>query len=259
VCVITKRIKGGFQYFTHIGTGNYNETTVKQYTDFSLLTSHEGIGKDAIKVFQSIGISDLNQSYEHIWVAPVNLKANILKYIELEALKKSNGYIFFKLNALTDMDMIEALVKASQAGVTIELIIRSICCLLPGIKNYTEHVEVRSIVGRYLEHSRVYVFGKENPTMFIGSADFMTRNTERRIEVAIPIYDKDIQHFMMHYIELWLQDTVYGKRIDFEGNHQQIESTINVSSQLYYFEHKLPSYEFKTKKIGFFKQIFKRV
>jgi polyphosphate kinase len=258
VCVITKRVKAGLQYFTHIGTGNYNETTVKQYTDFSLLTSHEGIGKDAIKVFQSIGMSDLNQSYEHIWVAPVNLKANILKHIELETLKKFKGYICFKINALTDMDMIEALVKASQEGVKIDLIIRSICCLLPGIKEYTEHIEVRSIVGRYLEHSRVYVFGKENPTMFIGSADFMTRNTERRIEVAIPIYDKDIQHFMLHYIGLWLQDTVHGKRIDTEGNHQPILSTANVSSQLYYFEHNLSSHEVKTKQKSFLKLLFSR-
>jgi polyphosphate kinase len=240
LCVITKRAKNGFQYFTHVGTGNYNEITVRQYTDFSLLTSHQGIAEDAIKVFQAIGMGHIEHQFEHLWVAPVSLKQNLLTHIELETHKKEEGYIFFKINALTDMDIIKALVRASQNGVKVDMVIRSISCIIPEVKDYTETIRIRSIVGRFLEHSRLYVFGKKMPLVFIGSADFMTRNTERRIEVAVPIYDVSIQNHLLNYIELWLNDGIQAKKINSLGNHEAIESKSKIQSQLHYFEHPLP-------------------
>ena len=188
ICLITRRERGGVRYITQVGTGNYNEKTARQYTDVSLVTSSESIGMDAAQFFNNMAMSNLNGRYNRLLVAPTSLKNNILSLMDGEIAKGSDGYILLKFNSLTDIDMIEKLHEASCAGVTVEMIIRGICCLLPGVPGKTENITVTSIVGRFLEHSRIYVFGRgENEKMYISSADLMTRNTERRVEIACPI------------------------------------------------------------------------
>ena len=180
ICLITRRERGGVRYITQVGTGNYNEKTARQYTDVSLVTSSESIGMDAAQFFNNMAMSNLNGRYNRLLVAPTSLKNNILSLMDGEIAKGSDGYILLKFNSLTDIDMIEKLHEASCAGITVEMIIRGICCLLPGVPGKTENITVTSIVGRFLEHSRIYVFGRgKNEKMYISSADLMTRNTER--------------------------------------------------------------------------------
>ena len=191
VCLITYRSKNEIRYITQIGTGNYNEKTAKMYTDYSLMTSHQGIGEDAAVFFKNMSIGNLEGVYEHLIVSPVGLKQKVLALIDEEIRKGENGRVIMKMNSLTDMDFIHKTVEASRAGVQIDLIVRGICCILPGVPGKTDNLRVTSIVGRYLEHPRVFVFGTGGEAkVYIGSADMMTRNTEKRVEVACPIYDE---------------------------------------------------------------------
>lgn len=255
LCVITKQQRGQIKHITQVGTGNFNETTVKLYTDFALLTSHQGIAEDALKVFQSISLNTYKDSYNHLLVAPKQFKLVLLDLIEKETLKGKDGYIFFKINSITDMDMIHALVKASQHGVVVDMFVRGICCILPGIKGYTENIRIRSIVGRFLEHSRLYVFGYDYEHMYIGSADFMTRNTERRIEVAAPIYDQDIKMYLASYIDVLKSDDISSKKINHEGDHKAFHvKDVPLNSQDYMMKYYLDM--FPKQKESLFKRIF---
>ena len=222
ICLITRRERGGVRYITQVGTGNYNEKTARQYTDVSLVTSSESIGMDVAQFFNNMAMSNLNGRYNRLLVAPTSLKNNILSLMDGEIAKGSDGYILLKFNSLTDIDMIEKLHEASCAGITVEMIIRGICCLLPGVPGKTENITVTSIVGRFLEHSRIYVFGRgKNEKMYISSADLMTRNTERRVEIACPI-DSPAVRARLHDILFAMQhDTVKARVLQPDGSYQK--------------------------------------
>lgn len=227
ICLVMKQENSGIKYFTQIGTGNYNASTSGLYTDISLITSNEGIGKDAVEFFQNMGIDNLYGEYENLLVAPVSLKPTLLKLIQVEIEKAQNGQetaIFLKMNSLTDRQLIDALKDASQAGVKIKMIIRGICCLLPGIAGKTDNIEVISVVGRFLEHSRVYCFGTgEDMKMYISSADWMTRNTENRVEIAAPIYDHKIKESIYDTLLIMWKDNLKARILQPDGSYKKPE------------------------------------
>lgn len=224
VCLITLRGKNGIQYITQIGTGNYNENTAALYTDLSLMTADQGIGADAAAFFKNMSIGNLEGSYEHLLVAPVSLKQTVLRLMDEEIAKGSQGRIIMKMNSVTDYDFIEKLWAASRAGVRTDLIVRGICCILPGIAGETDHIHVSSIVGRFLEHSRIFSFGNgASQRLYIGSADMMTRNTERRVEVACPIYDPAVQKRINDILDIQLRDTVKARVLRPDGTYAKKE------------------------------------
>lgn len=223
LCLITRKGNDGIEYITQIGTGNYNEKTARLYTDLSIMTANEQIGMEAARVFQALTKGEVMQETEHLLVAPKCLQSKIIKMIDEEIEHKKNGedaYIGLKLNSLTDKRIMEKLNDASKAGVQIEMIVRGICCLVPGIKGETDNIQITSIVGRFLEHSRIYIFGcGERAKYYIGSADFMTRNTVKRVEVAAPIYSEKIKKQIREIFELMLTDNKKARAEDNEGNY----------------------------------------
>lgn len=220
LCLITRRSEEGVEYITQIGTGNYNEKTARLYTDLCLMTANEQIGMEAARVFQALTKGEIMESVDHLLVAPKCLQSKVIDLINEEidhAEKGEPSYIGLKLNSLTDKRIIDKLVDASCAGVHIDMIIRGICCLIPGVPGKTENIHIRSIVGRFLEHSRIYIFGcGERTKYFIGSADFMTRNTVKRVEVATPIYSEAIKARIRGLFDLMLSDN---KKARIEGNN----------------------------------------
>ncbi|OUP55934.1 polyphosphate kinase 1 [Butyricicoccus pullicaecorum] len=221
VCLITRRSQGSVQYITQVGTGNYNEKTALQYTDLSLVTANPAIGQDANHFFQNLAIGNVSGQYEHLMVAPSSLKTGIIREIDREIAKRGEGRIFIKMNAITDIDLIEKLKQASCAGVRVRMIVRGICCILPDIPEKTENIEVISIVGRFLEHSRVYCFGQGNDErMYIASADFMTRNTEKRVEVACPIYDQNVREKIHYLMDTCWADNVKARALQRDGSYR---------------------------------------
>ena len=214
ICQITYRNRNEINYITQIGTGNYNEKTAAMYTDVSLMTANKEIGEDASAFFKNMAIGNLEGDYKHLLVAPVSLKSSVLDLIDREIEKGSEGRIIMKMNSVTDIDFIQKIAKASQAGVKIDLIVRGICCILPEVEGYTDNLKVTSIVGRYLEHARIFSFGTgEEQKLYIGSADMMTRNTEKRVEVACPVYDKDVKDILNHMLDVMLADNVKARRM----------------------------------------------
>lgn len=180
ICLITRRERGKIQYITQVGTGNYNEKTAKQYTDLCLMTARPELGEDAAVLFRNMAIANLNGDYKQLLVSPFQLRDKVMELMDREIKKGPEGYIFLKLNSITDRKLIDKLAQASQAGVEVVMNVRGICCIRPGIPGLTDHITIFSIVGRYLEHTRIYRFGRgDNADLFISSADFMTRNTER--------------------------------------------------------------------------------
>lgn len=227
ICLVMKQDKTGIKYFTQIGTGNYNASTSSLYTDISLITSNEDIGKDAVEFFQNMGIDNLYGEYNNLLVAPVSLKNTLLDLIKEEIEKAKAGEetsIFLKMNSLTDRQLIDALKEASQAGVKIKMIIRGICCILPGIEGKTDNIEVISVVGRFLEHSRIFCFGTgENMKMYIASADWMTRNTENRVEIAAPIYDQKIKNSIYDTLRIMWKDNLKARILCSDGTYKKPE------------------------------------
>jgi len=192
--LITKRSGSGIKYYTQIGTGNYNERTTRLYTDLTLMTSAQDFGADASLVFNSLAVGTAVGNTSALWVAPKGLKSRVVEMIDTEISYGDRGYIGLKLNSLTDRDIIEKLTEAGKKGVKIQLLVRGICCLIAGVEGETENISVTSVVGRFLEHSRIYIFGNgERRRVYISSADFMTRNTEKRVEVAAPVRDERIK------------------------------------------------------------------
>ena len=221
LCLISRKTEKGVSYITQIGTGNYNEKTASLYTDLSLITANHEIGKEAAGVFAALLKGEFMEETKYLLVAPKCLQNKILAMIdeEIERVHQGEaGYIGIKINSLTDKTIIDKLVEASQAGVKIEMIVRGICCLIPGVKGYTENIKVISIVGRFLEHSRIYRFGtKEREKVYIGSADFMTRNTIRRVEVAVPILNQQVCDHLDHMFEMMMSDDEKGKELTSKG------------------------------------------
>jgi len=210
ICLITKREHGKLLYITQIGTGNYNEKTAKLYTDLSLITANQSIGADAATFFNNLLLGSISGEYSSLWVAPSAYKVNIIRCIEEEKRRAHNGdvaEIMIKCNSLSDKEIIIKLIEASQSGVKITLIIRGICCLIPHIPELTHNITVVSIVGKFLEHSRVFCFGTgDRKKVYISSADLMTRNTERRVEIACPVLDADIKQQICDMLEIMLMD-----------------------------------------------------
>lgn len=220
ICLITRRERGAVRHITQVGTGNYNEKTAKQYTDVSLITADERIGQDAGAFFNNMALGNLSGRYSRLFVAPTGLKNNILALMDEQIAKGKDGYILLKFNSLTDIDVIAKLQEASCAGVTVEMIVRGICCLLPGVPGHTENITVTSIVGRFLEHSRIYVFGRgDEEKMYISSADLMTRNTERRVEIACPIDDPAVRARLHDILYAMQHDTVKARVLQPDGTY----------------------------------------
>lgn len=221
LCLISRKTEQGVSYVTQIGTGNYNEKTSALYTDLSLITGNQEIGKEAAEVFAALLRGETVEETHLLLVAPKCLQNKVLDMIEEEIQHVKNGeegYIGIKINSLTDKVIISKLVEASQAGVKIEMIVRGICCLIPGVKGYTENITVISIVGRFLEHSRIYRFGtKERENVYIASADFMTRNTLRRVEVAAPVLDERLKNHLAWMFETMMKDDEKGKCLTEKG------------------------------------------
>ena len=240
LCLITKKGKDGIEYITQIGTGNYNEKTARLYTDLSLMTADEQIGMDAARVFQALTKGEAVEESDHLLVAPKCLQNRIIDMIGEEIEHKKNGeeaYIGLKLNSLTDKKIIDKLVEASQAGVHIDMIIRGISCLIPGVKGETENIRIISIVGRFLEHSRIYIFGcGERRKYYISSADFMTRNTVKRVEVAAPVCAPAVKERIQGIFDLMLSDNKKAREEDSEGNYTLVKcegEPVNSQEALY--------------------------
>lgn len=265
ICLITKKGENGIEYITQVGTGNYNESTSKQYTDISLITADSIIAKDAVDFFNDMQMGDLNGEYKKLLVAPHTLKPKLLELMDEEIKKGKDGRIFFKCNSLTDKEFILKLSEASQQGVDVKLLIRGICCLVPGIKGLTDNIEVRSIVGRYLEHPRIYIFGEgEDAKYYISSADLMTRNTTRRVEVAAPVEDEKLKRKLRHYVEYQWRDNQKARVLLSNKNYDRIyseDAMSSLSSQDYMMEYaisKVTDYkeeERKEEKKTFFQKI----
>ncbi|WP_242844298.1 polyphosphate kinase 1 [Candidatus Soleaferrea massiliensis] len=242
ICLITRRERTKIQYITQIATGNYNESTAKLYTDLSLLTSNQEIGEDAVSFFKNLALGNLNGQYRHLRVSPSSLKPMIMTMVDREIRKAKSGEegsIFMKMNSLTDKGVIEKLIEASMAGVRVQLIIRGICCLIPQVPGRTENITVISIVGRFLEHSRIYCFGKgADRKLYISSADMMTRNTERRVEIACPVLDQKIADRIMQMIDIQLHDNVKAREQSSDGRYtlRQSSGGQRVNSQEYFME-----------------------
>ena len=226
ICCITRQTENGLQYITQLGTGNYNEKTAKLYTDLSFITADETIGRDATEFFRNMQLENASDNYDILSVAPLQIKpgiiANIDKQIALAREGKPCG-LFFKTNSVTDKDIIVKIAEASQAGVPVTLLVRGISCLVPGVPGYTDNVRVVSIVGRLLEHSRIYGFGpRENIKIFLSSADLMTRNMEKRVEIAWPILDKGLRNQVLDYIDTCLRDTAKLRELKADGSYTKL-------------------------------------
>ena len=242
LCLITRKTEKGIDYITQIGTGNYNEKTARLYTDLSLITARPEIGMEASRIFQALSLGTVVDKTEHLLVAPKCLQKPVLEMIDNEiAMVKSGqeGYIGIKINSLTDKKIIAKLIEASEAGVKIDMVIRGICCLRSGIEDLTDNIRIISIVGRFLEHSRIYIFGTEaRARIYIASADFMTRNTTRRVEVAVPIEDVDLRARIQEMFITMLSDNVKAREQQPDGTYVCLtpEENAPLNSQEYFFD-----------------------
>ena len=220
ICLITRKSKNGIQSITQVGTGNYNEKTARLYTDLCLMTADPRIGADAAAFFQNMAISNFSGDYQLLLASPFGLRSKVMELIDREIAKGKEGYLFLKLNSVTDRMLIDKLAQASQAGVQVDMNVRGICCLMPGVPGLTDRITVYSIVGRYLEHSRIYQFGRgEDARLYLSSADFMTRNTERRVELACPVLDPWCRQRLFHIIHTLQQDNVKAHELKPGGSY----------------------------------------
>lgn len=246
ICLITYKDEDKFKYITQIGTGNYNEKTAKIYTDLSFMTSDEEIGIDADKFFKNMAMGNLSGIYKKLWVAPIGFKRNIIASIE-EEIKKceegKTGTVIIKCNSFTDKDIIKTLIRASEKGVQVTLIIRGICCLVPGVTGKTDNIKVISIVGRFLEHSRIYAFGsKEERKIYISSGDMMTRNTEHRVEISCPIVSEESKEKIEHILDVIMKDNVKARILQNDKKYIKLlykEDEESINSQLTFMKEAL--------------------
>ena len=254
LCQITYMSEEGIRYVTQIGTGNYNEKTSKLYTDLSLMTADQAIGEEAAEVFHKLCLAQTVEHTNHLLVAPNCLQNKLIDKMDAEIAKVQDGnagYIGVKMNSLTDKKLIDKLIEASMAGVQIDLIVRGICCLIPEVEGYTDNIQVISIVGRYLEHSRIYIFGKgEDSEVYIASADFMTRNTTKRVEVAAPVYSPELKERILESFNLMLRDNVKASVLKSDGNYYHRDGgDIQLNSQEYFYADAYRKASFRKEKI----------
>ena len=248
LCLITRKNAGQVEYITQIGTGNYNEKTSRLYTDLSLMTSNVEIGLEASNVFQALSKGEVVEHTRHLLVAPKCLQNKVLGMLDEEIAHARNGeeaYAGFKLNSLTDKKIIDKLIEASESGVKIDMIIRGICCLIPGVEGKTENIRIISIVGRFLEHSRIYIFGsKERRKYYIASADFITRTTVRRVEVAAPVYNDKLKTKLQEMFDVMLSDNQKARKLEADGNYHRVSNDLTpVNAQEYFYAeayHEIP-------------------
>ena len=240
LCLITRRDGEQVEYFTQIGTGNYNEKTARLYTDLSMMTHRTEIGLEAASIFQALAMGETVQESRELLVAPHCLQNRVLEMIDGEMERARQGedaWIGIKINSLTDKRIIDRLIAASQAGVEIDLVVRGICCLIPGVPGMTDHIRVRSIVGRFLEHSRIYMFGRgERQRVYIASADLMTRNTLRRVEVAAPVTDPQLRTQLAEMFDLMLRDNQQARELHSDGTYVRVPcegEPVNAQEALY--------------------------
>ncbi len=239
LCLITTREKGQVFYYTQIGTGNYNEKTARLYTDFSLMTAHQGIGAEANRVMTDLYLGQVVHDTSWLLVAPKCLRGPVLEKIDRQIALAREGrpaYVGAKMNSLTDKVIIDKLIEASGAGVRVELVVRGACCLVAGVPGLTDHITIRSIVGRYLEHSRIYIFGAEDEEVYISSADFMTRNTTRRVEVAVPVMDPEIREQVLHIFRVLMKDNVKARVQQADGRYIRVQPDGEPLSAQEYFQ-----------------------
>ena len=252
--LITRKAQGGgFDYVTQIGTGNYNEKTAALYTDLMLLTADRDIAADAEAVFSGLLNGTFVENTNKLLVSPLALRPQVLELMDgqIELAKNGGkGYIAAKVNSLNDPVIIDKLVEASQAGVKIELIVRGLCCLIAGVQGYTENITVRSIVGRFLEHSRIFIFGEDGPDqkMYIGSADYMSRNTVRRVEVAAPIEDERLRRRIREMFRVLMRDNVKARIMLSDGRYirERRNADTPLNSQEYFYDEAYRRLEDKT-------------
>ncbi|MBR5239591.1 MAG: polyphosphate kinase 1 [Clostridia bacterium] len=266
ILLITKKTDRGVSHIVHLGTGNYNEKTAQLYTDMNLITTHPGIGEDAAEFFNNIMISNTNGKYKHLLVSPFGISRGLCDFIddEIKSHKEhGDGHIVMKFNSLTSKAMIDKLAQASKAGVRIDLIVRGICCLIPGIPGETENITVTSVVGRYLEHSRIYYFHHHgDEKFFISSADLMTRNLERRLEIATPVYTPVIKQKLKEHLDSLLADDVKARQLQSDGRYVRKPTIKGFHAQEYFMERAVSEAAQvepmkNVRKIGFFGRLFR--
>lgn len=240
ILLITRKQRGGVEYITNIATGNYNESTAKFYTDLSLMTANRGIGEDAAAFFHNVSINNLNGAYRHLLVSPSSLKQGVLERMDGEIARAKSGLparIIAKMNSITDKEIIDKMIEASKAGVKVDLVVRGICCLCPGVPGQTGNIRVRSIVGRFLEHARIYIFGEGSEArVYISSADWMTRNTERRVEIAMPVLDSRLAGRIIGIMDMQLRDNVKARELQPDGTYARVlREGEDLDSQMYFY------------------------
>ena len=262
ICLITRREKSGYSYITQIGTGNYNEKTSTLYTDFCLMTADEGIAQDAVAFFQNMLIGSLVGEYEKLLVAPNSMKNRLMIMIDEEIAKGDQGRIIIKANSVTERDLIDKLSEASCAGVKINLIIRGICCLVAGVPGKTENITVTSIVGRFLEHSRIYSFGTgEEKRIYMSSADIMTRNQTRRVEIACPVTSPELKALLSDYLERMMADNTKARRMLPDGGYVRVQADgeAPVDVQDYYMNHQISLAPSQVPKTGIARRVIQKL
>ena len=237
ICLITLRSRNKTSYLTQIGTGNYNEKTNAMYTDLSLMTADPAIGEDAAAFFRNMLVNKLDGEYQQLCVSPFGIKSMLLEQIGQQITLGKDGYICIKANSITEREVIDKLAEASRAGVEVQLIIRGICCILPGVAGETDNIHVTSIVGRFLEHGRIYRFGRgENAEYYISSADLMTRNLNRRVEIACPVHDTQLCEQLQWILDSQLRDTAKASLLLPDGSYCRKHSAVPFDSQEYFMQ-----------------------
>lgn len=263
LCLITRKIHNQIRYITQVGTGNYNEKTSELYTDLSFISTDQAMGEDATHVFQALCMGEVVDSTKSLWVAPNCFEPNVIKYIDeqIEACRSGKeGYVFIKVNSLNDMEIMEKLIEASQAGVKIEMVIRGICCLCPGVEGYSDNIRIKSIVGRYLEHSRIFIFGADEDTqrIFMGSGDLLNRNTRRRVEVFTEVKSADARRDIKRLVDAIRMDNQNSWQMLADGSYLKDTSdhAEPLDSHKYLHEYFEKPLELPTKKHSLRERLF---
>ncbi|MBO4830996.1 MAG: polyphosphate kinase 1, partial [Oscillospiraceae bacterium] len=263
LCLITRKCGDTVKYITQIGTGNYNEVTSEQYCDLSLITSDQQIGVDATAIFEALALGQAPEATEKLITSPLCFRPMLLDALDKEIAKGSDGYVAIKVNSMNDIDVMTKLVECSRAGVPVEMFIRGICCLRPGLPGYSENISVRSVIGRYLEHSRVYVFGRgDEQKIYIGSGDLLNRNTQRRVEAFVEVTDPDIREQVLEVMEAFRQDDVKGWDMQPDGTYLKAAEPKGEASQErlyeYFSEQRVDPLPEERSRGGFFARLFRK-